>query len=88
LWLEKKKIGESFKVQFGEKSPNNGKNRKICKTKKLEKKNHCCTHVHNSFFFWGEFSHWEIWRFSFFLVQIRDKSPQIEEKIAQKILKF
>jgi hypothetical protein len=26
LWLEKKKIGESFKVQFGEKSPNNGKN--------------------------------------------------------------
>jgi hypothetical protein len=26
LWLEKKKIGESFKVQFGKKSPNNGKN--------------------------------------------------------------
>jgi hypothetical protein len=25
LWLEKKKIGESFKVRFGEKSPNNGK---------------------------------------------------------------
>jgi hypothetical protein len=26
LWLEKKKIGESFKVQFGERSPTNGKN--------------------------------------------------------------
>jgi len=26
LWLEKKKIGESFKVQFGGRSPNNGKN--------------------------------------------------------------
>jgi hypothetical protein len=26
LWLEKKKIGESFKVQFEEKNPNNGKN--------------------------------------------------------------
>jgi hypothetical protein len=26
LWLGKKKIGESFKVQFGERSPNNEKN--------------------------------------------------------------
>jgi hypothetical protein len=37
LWLEKKKIGEFFQVQFGEKIPNNGKNRHSFKAAKLEK---------------------------------------------------
>jgi len=73
LWLEKKKIGESFKVQFGEKNPNNGKNRQSFKTAKLEKEQHCCKHIHNSFFFPQIFAlclqnKFEIWRFLFFLV--------------------
>jgi len=36
LWLKKKKIGEFFQVQFGEKIPNNGKNRQSFKTAKLK----------------------------------------------------
>jgi hypothetical protein len=55
LWLEKKKIGESFKVQFGEENPNNGKNRQSFKTAKLEKEQHCSKHIHNSFFFSANF---------------------------------
>jgi len=42
--LEKKRIGESFKVQFGEKNPIIGKNRQSFKTTKLKKKTplHTC----------------------------------------------
>jgi len=44
LWLEKKKIGESFKVQFEEKSPINGKNSQSFETTKLKKRTLLQTH--------------------------------------------
>jgi hypothetical protein len=94
LWLEKKKIGESFKVQFEEKSPNNGKNSQSFETAKLKKKKHCCKHIHNSFFFWGEFSHcaykinWKFGDSHFSWCKFDKRSPQIEGKNRQKLRKF
>jgi len=87
LWLEKKRIGESFKVQFGEKNPIIGKNRQSFKTTKLKKK-HPCTHVHNSFFLGRIFAlclqmFWKFGDSSFSWCKIKKKSPQIEEKFAK-----
>ncbi len=63
-------------MQFGEKSPNNGKNRQSFKTTKLEKKT-TVAHTSTTAFFLGRI-------FALGNLEIsRDKSPQIEEKIAQ-----
>jgi len=84
----KRKFENLLKCNLEKKAQSNGKNRKSFKTAKLKKK---ITHLQtrpqqNQFvanFRTVPTKKLEIWRFSFFLGKIREKSPQIEEKITR-----
>ncbi len=85
---KKRKLENLLKCNLEKKAQIMGKIARVSTTK-LKKKKNTVADTSTIVFFLGRIfalclqKELEIWRFSFFLVQIREKSPQLEEKFAK-----